>query len=262
MLLALDLGNTNLVIGLMQGPEVVHTARLATDRSQTSHGLLLQLRQLLDVFNVSAKDLTDGIISSVVPELTVQLAQAAEMLIGHKVLIVGQQGVGSGLQTDIDQPQTLGADRIADAVGAIHQYDLPLMIVDMGTATTISVIDKRGHHIGGMIIPGARTSLTSLSQKASQLPHITIQAPEHLIGRNTVECMQSGIVYGYASMIDGLIDRIEKDQQQPFTVVATGGISQLVLPHCHHQIQLDPDLLLKGLYYIYSSFKSRSIEQS
>ena len=255
MLLALDLGNTNLVIGVMQGSQVIHSARLATDHSQTSHGLLLQLRQLLEVFEVSAQDITDGILSSVVPELTLQVAQAAQMLLGREILVIGQHGVVTGLQADIDQPQSLGADRIADAVGAMAQYPVPLMIVDMGTATTVSIIDHRGHHIGGMIIPGARTSLMSLSQRASQLPFITIQAPQHLIGRNTIECMQSGIVYGYASMIDGLIDRIEQEMGQTLTVVATGGLSSLIIPCCHHHIHYDADLLLKGLYHIYQ--KSR-----
>lgn len=252
MLLTLDLGNTNLVIGLMQHGQVLHTARLATDRSQTAHGLLLQLRQLLDVFGLTPDSIHHGILSSVVPELTLQVAQAAQMLLGREVLIVGQPGVLTGLQTDIDQPQSLGADRIADAVGALQQYPVPLMIIDMGTATTVSIIDQRGHHIGGMIIPGARTSLQSLSQHASQLPFITIQAPSHLIGRNTVECMQSGIVYGYASMIDGLIDRISHEMQSELTVVATGGLSQLIIPCCHHHIHYDPDLLLKGLYRIFT----------
>lgn len=254
-LLALDIGNTNIVVGIMESTTVVHSARIGTDRHKTNFDFLLQLRQLLEVFGVDVSMITDGILSSVVPELTLQVAWAMEQLLGKTILTLGNPQVRTGLITDIDTPTSLGADRVADAVGAINEYPTPLIIIDMGTATTVSVIDRRGHHIGGLIIPGARTSLNSLSAAASQLPFIPIEAPTRLIGRNTIDCMKSGIVYGYASMIDGLIERIESEMGEPMTVVATGGLSRLIAPYCRHEIRFEPDLLLKGLYYIYAMQK-------
>lgn len=250
-LLAVDMGNTNIVVGVLNETEVVQSIRLSTDRRKTNFEFLIQLRQLLEVFHIDVKDISDGILSSVVPELTLQVSWAMEQLLGKKILTLGDLEVKTGLVIDIENPSTLGKDRIADAVGALHEYPVPLMIVDMGTATTISVISKEKKHIGGMIIPGVRTSLNSLSEHASQLPFIPIEAPNHLIGRNTVDCMKSGVLYGNASMIDGLIDRIAEQIGEEPTVVATGGLSQLITPYCKHRVIYEENLLLKGLYYIY-----------
>lgn len=250
-LLAVDMGNTNIVVGVLNETEVVQSIRLSTDRRKTNFEFLIQLRQLLEVFHIDVKDISDGILSSVVPELTLQVSWAMEQLLGKKILTLGNPEVKTGLVIDIENPSTLGKDRIADAVGALHEYPVPLMIVDMGTATTISVISKEKKHIGGMIIPGVRTSLNSLSEHASQLPFIPIEAPNHLIGKNTVDCMKSGVLYGNASMIDGLIDRIAEQIGEEPTVVATGGLSQLITPYCKHRVIYEENLLLKGLYYIY-----------
>lgn len=250
-LLAVDMGNTNIVVGVLNETEVVQSIRLSTDRRKTNFEFLIQLRQLLEVFRIDVKDISDGILSSVVPELTLQVSWAMEQLLGKKILTLGNPEVKTGLVIDIENPSTLGKDRIADAVGALHEYPVPLMIVDMGTATTISVISKEKKHIGGMIIPGVRTSLNSLSEHASQLPFIPIEAPNHLIGKNTVDCMKSGVLYGNASMIDGLIDRIAEQIGEEPTVVATGGLSQLITPYCKHRVIYEENLLLKGLYYIY-----------
>lgn len=250
-LLALDMGNTNIVVGVLNETEVVQSIRLSTDRRKTNFEFLIQLRQLLEVFHIDVKDISDGILSSVVPELTLQVSWAMEQLLGKKILTLGNPDVKTGLVVDIENPSSLGKDRIADAVGALHEYPVPLMIVDMGTATTISVISKEKKHIGGMIIPGVRTSLNSLSEHASQLPFIPIEVPNQLIGRNTVDCMKSGVLYGNASMIDGLIDRIAEEIGEEPTVVATGGLSQLITPYCKHRVIYEENLLLKGLYYIY-----------
>lgn len=250
-LLAIDMGNTNIVVGILDGPKVIKSVRLSTDRRKTDFEILIQLRQLLDIFKIDVSDISDGILSSVVPELTLQVSWAMEHLIGKKIITLGDPGVKTGLVIDIDNPQSLGKDRIADAVGALQEFPSPLIIVDMGTATTISVINEEKKHIGGMIIPGARTSLNSLSEKASQLPFIPIEAPTTMIGRNTVDCMKSGIVYGYACMIDGLIERISQELNAEPTVVATGGLSQLITPFCKHKVIYEENLLLKGLYYIY-----------
>ena len=252
-LLGVDVGNTNIVLGILNGPKVVKLVRLSTDRSKTNYEFLIHFKQLMDIFEIDVQDIEGGILSSVVPEVTLQVEWAMEHLLGKKkkVLTLGRDEVKTGLVIDIDTPATLGKDRIADAVGALHELTPPIIIVDMGTATTISVLNEQGHHIGGLIIPGARTSLNSLSEKASQLPFISIEAPENLIARNTVDCMKSGIVYGYASMLDGLIDRITEQLGQKATVIATGGLSSLIIPYCKHKITYEKSLLLKGLYYIY-----------
>ncbi|MCI5813678.1 MAG: type III pantothenate kinase [Prevotella sp.] len=250
-LLTVDIGNTNIVVGILDGTNLIKSARIGTDRRKTYFDFLLQLRQMMEVFGIGTADIVDGILSSVVPELTQQVGDAMRHLLGKDILVIGKDGVKTGLDIATDNPQATGADRIADAVGAINQYPLPIVVVDMGTATTVSVIDRDRRLVGGMIIPGARTSLASLSQRASQLPFITIEAPTCLIGRNTVDSMKSGIIYGYASMIDGLVQRIADEMGTLPTVVATGGISHLVTPFCHHKIIYDENLLLKGLYYVY-----------
>nr|MCR5647587.1 type III pantothenate kinase [Acholeplasmatales bacterium] len=160
-------------------------------------------------------------------------------------------GIKTGLNIKIDNPQTLGSDRVCDAVCVIEEYKVPAIIIDMGTATTISVIDKNKNHIGGMIIPGIKTSLDSLSTNASQLPYISLDDPKVLIGKNTIDCMKSGIIYGNVALVDGLIDRIKEELDEDYVVIATGGLSKLVIKHSKHNIIYDENLLLKGLYYIY-----------
>ena len=183
---------------------------------------------------------------------------------GHPAYIVDEEGntyafhrvthsktSGGRNNIKIDNPQTLGSDRVCDAVCVIEEYKVPAIIIDMGTATTISVIDKNKNHIGGMIIPGLKTSLDSLSSNASQLPYISLDDPKVLIGKNTIDCMKSGIIYGNVALIDGLIDRIKDELGEDYVVIATGGLSKLVIKHSKHNIIYDENLLLKGLYYIY-----------
>lgn len=250
MILAIDMGNTNIVVGVLEQTNIINSARIGTDRNKTEMDFLIQFRTILDVFNININKLEGAILSSVVPELTMQVSKAIEMLIGKKVLVIGA-GIKTGLNIKIDNPQTLGSDRVADAVAAIEEYNTPLIIIDMGTATTISVIDSNKNHIGGMIIPGIKTSLNSLSEHASQLPHISIEAPKKVIGKNTIDCMKSGLVLGNASMIDGLIERIEAELGFKATVLATGGLSKMIIPYCKSKIIYEENLLLKGLYYIY-----------
>ena len=164
-------------------------------------------------------------------------------------------GVKTGLNIVLDNPGEMGADRVADAVAALAQYPVPLVIVDMGTATTISVLDDRKRYIGGMIMPGVRISLDALTARASQLSGISIEEPKRLIGRNTVDCMKSGILYGNAAAVDGIVDRIEEELGQKVTVIATGGMSRKIIPHCKREMILYCDLLLKGLQVIYDKNK-------
>lgn len=254
MILGIDIGNTNIVVGLLDEKNIKMSNRISTDKSKTSFELFSQFENMLEFFKVDINQIEGGIISSVVPELTNQVSEAVVHLINKAPLIVGP-GIKTGLNIKIDNPQTLGSDRVADAVAAIEEYKTPLIIVDMGTATTISVIDKSKNHIGGMIIPGIKTSLNALSSHASQLPYISIEAPKKLIGKNTIDCMKSGIVIGNAAMIDGLIDRIEEDLDEKATVIATGGLSRVVIKHSKKDIIYDENLLLKGLYYIYQKNK-------
>ena len=250
MILAVDIGNTNIVVGILEGTTILNSGRIATDRKKTETDFIIQLKLMLSVFKINEEMIEGSILSSVVPELTNQLVVALKMLLNKKPFVVGP-GLKTGLNIKIDNPQTLGADRVCDAVCVIEEYKVPAIIIDMGTATTISVVDKNKNHIGGMIIPGIKTSLDSLSMSASQLPYISLDAPKCLIGKNTIDCMQSGIIYGNVSLIDGLIDKIKEELQSDFEVIATGGYSKLIIGYTKHKITYDPNLLLKGLYYIY-----------
>lgn len=250
MILAVDIGNTNIVVGFLDGTKILHSGRISTDRNKTEIDFLIQLRLMLTIYNIDIKDIDGSILSSVVPELTNYVAKAMDSLLKKKPIIIGA-GIKTGLNIKIDNPQTLGADRVCDAVCVIEEYKTPAIIIDMGTATTISIIDKNKNHIGGMIIPGIKTSLESLSSHASQLPYISLDEPKGLIGKNTVDCMKSGIVYGFASMIDGLIERIKNEYGSDLMVIATGGLAPLIIPHTKNHITYDSELLLKGLYYIY-----------
>ena len=191
-----------------------------------------------------------GIISSVVPAVTNMVKAAIEKLTGKPPLVVGP-GLKTGLKILIDNPAQLGSDRVADAVAAVSEYPCPLITIDMGTATTISVIDKNQNFIGGVIMPGLRISAESLSSRTSQLPQISLDPPKKAIGRNTIDCMRSGIVLGCAATIDGIIEKIEQELGYPCTVVSTGGHANIVIPYCKRQIIVDEKLLLKGLMILY-----------
>ena len=205
---------------------------------------------MLELFYIIDTEIDGAIISSVVPPLTTILQTAVNKIIGKVPMVVGP-GIKTGLNILMDNPKAMGADLIVDSVAGINEYGAPLIIIDMGTATTVSVIDKDKNYIGGMIIPGLRVSLESLVSRTSQLPRIGLEAPAKTIGKNTVDCMKSGILFGNASMIDGLIDRIREEIGCEAKAVATGGLAKTVIPLCKHDIIADDELLLKGLYLIY-----------
>lgn len=255
MILAFDIGNTNIVIGILEGTKILNSARIATDKKKTEIDFVIQFQQMLEIFKVNKDAIEGSIVSSVVPEVTNQVITAIKMMLNDKKLVVVGPGIKTGLSIKIENPQSLGADRVCDGVCVIEEYKVPAIIIDMGTATTISVIDKNKNHIGGMIIPGIKTSLDSLSQNASQLPYISLDEPKALIGKNTIDCMKSGIIYGNVSLIDGLIDRIKAELNEDFVVIATGGLANLIIKHSRHDIIYDKELLLKGLYYIYQKNK-------
>ena len=201
-------------------------------------------KTVLDIYHIKGQEIEGCIISSVVPQITNVARLAAEKILKKDVMVVGP-GLKTGLNIMLDNPSEMGADRVADAVAAMTFYPVPLVIVDMGTATTVSVVDEKKRFMGGMILPGVRVSLDALTARASQLSGISIEEPKRLIGRNTVDCMKSGILYGNAAAVDGIVDRIEEYLGQDVTVIATGGMSKKIIPHCKREMIWDADLLLK-----------------
>ena len=251
MILGIDVGNTNIVFGGMDTERMYFSARVSTDKFKTKDEYAVLISNLLSINGVRAEEIEGGIISSVVPSLKKTLQDAVFSLTGQTCLLVGP-GLKNGLKIGIDDPAQLGSDRVADAVAAMAEYPTPIVIFDMGTATTFSVISRDNVFLGGLILPGAMISMDALTSRTSQLPGISLQEqPQQLIGRNTVDCMHSGFVYGNAALLDGLIDRLADELGEMPTVVATGGLSETIVKNCRHEVNLDKDLLLKGLRIIY-----------
>ncbi len=255
MILAIDIGNTNTVLGCCRDQSILFVERLSTAPSRTVLEYAISIKNVLELYQIDRKEITGAIISSVVPPLTNLFREAVQKIVGIEPMVVGP-GVKTGLNILMDNPAQVGSDLIVNAVAAITEHEAPLIIIDMGTATTISVIDAKKNYIGGMIMPGTRVSLDSLVSRTSQLVRISLDAPRRLIGKNTAECMKSGVIHGNAACIDGMIDRIEQDLGEKTTVIATGGLAPKIIPHCVHEIQLDDALLLKGLMYIYYKNKA------
>ena len=254
MILAIDIGNTNIVVGCIDKEKIYFIERLSTVRTKTELEYAIDLKTVLDIYHIRRTDIEGCIISSVVPQITNVAKLAAEKILKKEVLVLGP-GVKTGLNIMLDNPGEMGADRVADAVAALTYYPVPLVIVDMGTATTVSVVDEKRRYLGGMILPGVRVSLDALTSRASQLSGISIEEPKKFIGKNTVDCMKSGILYGNAAAVDGIIDRIEEELGKKVTAIATGGMSGKIIPHCKRKIIQDEDLLLKGLLIIYEKNK-------
>ncbi len=250
MILAIDIGNTNIVLGCMEEGKCIFVERLSTVRTKTELEYAIDIKNVLDIYHIKRSELKGGIISSVVPQITTVVKLAVEKILGGEVLVVGA-GIKTGLNIRIDNPAQLGSDLVVDSVAAIAEYPAPMLVFDMGTANTVCVIDKNKNYIGGMIYPGIGVSLDSLTANASQLGGIGIEAPGHIIGKNTVECMKSGVIYSSAAAIDGIIDRLVEEMNGDVTVIATGGLAKKIVPFCRRKIILDDNLLLKGLEIIY-----------
>ena len=254
MLLAIDIGNTNLVIGCIENDQILFKARIATDRLRTSDQYGVEIKSMLEAYGVQIQDIDDCIISSVVPPVFNSVKTGVIKIIGRQPMVVGP-GLKTGLNIHVDVPSQVGSDRIVIAVAALAEYKAPLILMDLGTATTIEVVEPENTYLGGVIIPGVKISLDALTSRAAQLPGISLDKPKQVIGKNTIDCMRSGMIYGTASMIDGLIDRMEEELGHPSTLVATGGMAQFITPLCKHNIILEKDLLLKGLNIIYKKNK-------
>lgn len=250
MILAVDIGNSNIVIGCFDRSDIMFVERLSTNHRSTAMEYTVMIKTILELHDLNGEHIGGGIISSVVPPLTGTLKSAMERLGCGEVLVVGP-GIKTGLNILLDNPAQLGSDRVADAVGALSQYPVPLILIDMGTATTVSVIDRDKNFLGGLIIPGLRVSLESLASRTSQLPTISLTPAKRVIGTNTVDCMKSGIINSTAASLDGVVERIEEELGESCTVVATGGLAGVVVPFCRRKIPVDETLLLKGLSIIY-----------
>lgn len=250
MILAVDIGNTNIMIGVIDSEKTYFVERLTTTIGKTNLEYAITLKSILEIYHINPKQLEGAIISSVVPPLNRTLMGAIQKITGITAKLVGS-GMKTGLNIMMDNPRSVGSDMIVNSIGALTEHEPPLIIVEMGTATTMSVIDKNGRYIGGAILPGLRVSMDSMSSTTAQLPRISLDTPKKVIGKNTTDCMRSGIIYGNASMIDGMLTRIENELGQPATIIATGGIAKVILPLCSHDIIYDGELLMKGLLTLY-----------
>lgn len=250
MILAIDIGNTNIVIGCIDDSGIVFEEHIYTDDKKSSVEYAITIRNILEWNKIQTDDIKGGILSSSVPPVTAVMRQAVEKMLGKKILTVGP-GVKTGLDIKIDNPAELGSDLVVGAVAGIAQYGAPLIVIDMGTATTITVVNEKKQVIGGMIMPGIRVSLEGMSLRTSHLPKISVEVPKKLIGSNTVECMQSGVLYGNAACVDGMVQRIREQLSCDVPVIATGSMAKKVIPLCREDVMIDEELPLKGLKLIY-----------
>lgn len=250
MILAIDIGNSNIVIGGVKKEEIIFEARLRTETTKTSDQYCVDLKIILDVYGVDREEIEGTIIASVVPQVLNSMQTAVKKLTGKPCMVVGP-GLKTGLNIRLENPGQTGADLVVGCVAALKEHKPPMIVVDMGTATTMVVLDETGALVGGSISPGIKISMDALTERTALLPGLQLDQPKKVIGRNTIDCMRSGIMYGAASMLDGMIDRMEEELGCKTTVIATGGISKFVLPLCKKEILYDKDLLIKGLVALY-----------
>ena len=254
MLFVMDIGNTNIAMGIYQGNNFKHCWRISTDTNKTSDELGVLLNQLFEYKGVSFKDINAVVISSVVPTIMSDMETMCEEYIGLKPLIIGPD-IKTGLVIKFDNPKEVGADRIVNAVAAIEKYGAPTIVVDFGTATTFDAISPEKYYLGGAIAPGIDISVDALFSKAAKLPRVELKKPDSIIGKSTVKCMQAGILYGYIGQVDGIVDRIKKELGGSPVVIATGGLAGFIVPYCDTVEHIDPHLTLEGLKIIFERNK-------
>ena len=250
MLLTIDCGNTQTVIGLFSGQELVDHWRIATVAERTSDELALMFQQFLGFHGFSFDAQVTGLsIASGVPRVTAALREMSERYFGFPALVL-ESGVRTGMPILYDEPKNVGADRLANAIGAYDLYGGPTIVVDFGTANTVDAVSAKGEYLGGAIFPGIEISLDALFARAAMLRRVELVAPKNVIGKSTIEAIQSGAVYGFSGQIDALVDRFEAELGTS-TVVATGGLAELIMPHSRTIQQLEPWLTLQGLRIVY-----------
>ncbi len=250
MLLTIDVGNTNIVYGLFEGEKLAHQFRVESNRGRTSDEYAVVLWQLLAMAEVSPKAVTGAIVASVVPTLTEPMVALVKRAFEKDALVVGP-GLRSGMPILYENPKEVGADRIVNAVAAYERVKGPCIIVDFGTATTFDCVSPKGEYLGGVISPGVNISADALFARAAKLPRVEIAKPPKVVGRNTVHSMQSGIVYGYVGLVDGLIDRLVEELGYPCRIIATGGIAKVIGPLSRRIEEVDDELTLVGLRILY-----------
>ena len=250
MTLALDVENTNIVLGCFDGDEIYFTSRIATDRKKTGDEYAISFKNILEMHGVALEKIRGSIVASVVPALINTIKEALRLLLKKEPMVVGP-GVKTGLNILMDNPASLGSDMVVNAVAAMAEYPVPLIVIDLGTATTLLAVNGKKNFVGSVIAPGVAVSAGALAQACDQLPRISLEAPQEVIGRNTVDCMKSGAVFGTAAMLDGMVQRMEQQLGGACTVIATGSYAGEIIPHCQREIHVDDQLLLKGLRLIY-----------
>lgn len=250
MILAVDVGNTNIVLGFLEGEKLVNECRLSTAVDDSAEEYAIKLNSILGICSIQPEDIEGSVLSTVVPPLNRTISKAIALITGKKPIIVGP-GVKTGLNIKINNPAELGADMVVGAVASTAKYPCPQIIFDLGTATTASVIDKNGCFLGGAILCGVKTGLNALSSSTAQLPQIEIVAPQSSICTNTIDSMRSGAVFGTAAMLDGLVKRFETELGEKATVIVTGGLGGIIAQNCESDIIVDKHLLIDGLRMIY-----------
>lgn len=250
MILAVDIGNTNIVLGGFEGDTIKFVARIATNPGKTEDEYATKIRSILALYEINPSEIEGAIVASVVPPLNTIIKKAIQMVYGVEPIMVSP-GIKTGINIKCDEPATVGADLICACVAAHFIYGSPSLVIDMGTATKIMLVDKSGAFCGAAIAPGVNIGLAALARGTAQLPQISLEAPKSALGKNTADCMRSGVVFGNAAMIDGMIDRFNAEMGENLPVIATGGISGAIVKYCNHNITLDEDLVLKGLNILY-----------
>jgi len=250
MILVMDVGNTNIVLGVYTGKDLLHYWRLSTNRSATADEYGLSICNLFRHVGLDIASISGVIVSSVVPPLNNILDEMCERYLRKKPFVVGP-GLKTGMNIRYENPKEVGADRIVNAVAAIELYGPPLIVVDFGTATTYDYIDPQGQYIGGAIAPGIGISTEALYQRAAKLPRIELSKPKEIIGRNTVASMQAGIIYGYIGQVDGIVKRIIQETGVSPKVIATGGFAELIASESSTIYEVNPLLTLTGLRILY-----------
>ena len=250
MILTIDVGNSNIVIGGVEDDQIAFEARLRTEATKTSDQYCVDLKILMDVYGVQAESIEGCIIASVVPQVLNSMQTAVKKLTGKTCLVVGP-GLKTGLNILLENPNQTGADLVVGCVAALREHKPPMIVIDMGTATTMVVLNKNGALIGGCICPGVKISMDALTERTALLPGLQLDQPKKAISRNTIDCMRSGIMMGTACMLDGMVERMEEELGSKATVVLTGGIAKFIQPMCKTQMIYDKDLLIKGLAALY-----------